>query len=72
MFVCLFTYCLFTDLLEAWIPAAYLEALDEEYDEESKDSEPEKHTVIEGYVAKSEDELSVDAGTVIEVSYSGS
>ena len=64
---CLFICCLFTDLLEAWIPAAYLEALDEEYDEEIKDSEPEKYTVIEGYVAKSDDELTVDADTVIEV-----
>ena len=68
MLTCLFVdLLLFTELLEAWIPAAYLEALDEEYDEESKDSDPERYTVIEGYLAKSDDELSVDTGTVIEV-----
>ncbi|KAI6649113.1 Neutrophil cytosol factor 1-like [Oopsacas minuta] len=55
------------ELLEAWIPAAYLEALDEEFEDDNKDTIPEKYYVIEGYVAKSEDELSLDKGDIIEV-----
>ena len=54
--------------MESWIPAAYLESLDDEADEEGKDSDPGKYLVLERYSAKNEDELTLEEGAIVEVS----
>ena len=55
------------ELVEAWIPAAYLEGLDDELEDDSACNEPQKYLVTERYASRGEDELSLEEGAVIEV-----
>ena len=56
------------ELAEAWIPAAYLESLDDDAFEESQELEPQKFVVTDRYSAKNGDELTLEEGDSIEVS----
>uniref|UniRef100_A0A3Q3W652 SH3 domain-containing protein n=1 Tax=Mola mola TaxID=94237 RepID=A0A3Q3W652_MOLML len=54
----------------AWFPAPYLEALDEDQDEDDIDGTPERgmlYTAVKSYKATKDDEITVAMGAVVEV-----